>query len=137
MAHLQDLPAELRNHIYGLAMLEGEWYDLSEGRDVPGRCQTSRFFRDETLPIWRGSNSFSYTTRAVRRGGRPAPPEDPADFFLRLLDSGFKHIQYFKWEQIWYYPRSKDMEGCEEKLQICLEVIGGGYHAEASEHSGG
>jgi len=73
---LLSLPAELKNHIYGLVLIERSWVSLREGQNKiargtklmyprvtswkePALLRVCKEIRSEALPLYYGSNAFA------------------------------------------------------------------------------
>ena len=73
---LLSLPAELKNHIYGLVLIERSWVNLREGQNKiargtklmyprvtswkePALLRVCKEIRSEALPLYYGSNAFA------------------------------------------------------------------------------
>ncbi|KAK3723731.1 hypothetical protein LTR37_001612 [Vermiconidia calcicola] len=129
---LTPLPAEVRNRIYSFAVPHnGQYFHKSLS---PGICRTSRKLRRETLPVWRGNNSFLYYYT------KPTIPESGMPSFDPGFNIGIKHIQslqlvmsiqehYSTWKADiprhggWGFEVRVNGRSCE--VAMCLVSLGG------------
>ena len=110
-----DLPAELRNRIYFLALPHNLNYDLAAkehdeeytpehqkwAKGVPAICQTSQLLRSETIPIWRAVNNFQAIQRISRWASIPIRHSSSRLSINQILrphlGGGFEHTRHFEW----------------------------------------
>ncbi|KAK3724005.1 hypothetical protein LTR37_001489 [Vermiconidia calcicola] len=100
---LSPLPAEVRNRIYAFAIPHNSQY-FHESLS-PGICRTSSGLRKETLPIWRGNNTFLYYCT------KPITPQSGLPSFDPGFDIGIKHMQRLQLVM--------EVQGCYYPLEKC------------------
>ena len=139
MTTFLDLPAELRNRIYFLALPCNLFYDLGakehDAENIPGQpewaqgvpaiCQTSQQLRNETIPIWRAVNNFQAIQRIPRDTSVPIRYSSwrvSINEILRPhLGGGFEHTRHFEWHVAGHekiFPRSYMVILLDRRLEL-------------------
>ena len=141
-AEFKDLPPELRNRIYALVVPVNGVFSLNKGQSniprynryisPPAICQTCRYIRNETLPIWRSSNTFIAQTNNVCLN----LPVDASEILLHHCPSGLRHIQQLDRQQVWEVPEERHPGMWEKWLRIRVVVKNDRYNAEISDYNG-
>jgi hypothetical protein len=133
MTSLMDLPAELRNEIYKLALGEGYTYNLRERTCDDEHCNcllfVSRQTRNEFLPMWRAYCSFELTT---------APEHSEKQRIRHLVHqnplAGFKHIQKLTMiEHLTSSPHRMSVTGSKKLFAVVLQINRTAYSYETEE----
>ena len=133
MTSFLDLPAEMRNEIYKLALDDAHTYNLLEQTREDEHCNcllfASREIRNEFLPMWRASCKFEITTTPKHLENQRV-----CDLIHQKPLAGFKYIQ--KLTLIHHLTSSAhrmSATGSKKVLAVVLQINGITYSYETQE----
>ena len=125
MASFLDLPAELRNVVYHLALARVRDYDLrrplNPSEEYNGILFASRQIRNEVLPIFWAENDFVIKTTL-----QTCDEKHPWDVLGQHVPTAFKHVMTLTLSFHIYRGRGPGTprEAREGNVWVCMSIIG-------------